>query len=75
MKVMALFDEGGKVHALFHPSSAPDAPALQFRAASGQRVETLDIPPELQSLSPAQLHAAVVVDLSSGTPMLARRAK
>lgn len=73
MKVMALFDERGKIHALFHPSSEPNAPTLSFRPVAGQRVEMLEIPVELQGLAPAQLHAAVFVDLSSGKPTLAKR--
>jgi hypothetical protein len=73
MKVTALFDETGKVHALFIPSDKPDAPQLQFRPAEGQRVEVLELSKELVALTPTQLHAAVYVDLSSGAPRLARR--
>ena len=73
MKVMALFDETGKVHALFHPSGKPDAPVLQFVPAPGQRVENLEVPVELQDLKPHQLHAVVYVDHSSGSPVLVKR--
>jgi hypothetical protein len=73
MKVLALFDETGKVHALFHPSDKPDAPMLQFAPAQGQRVETLEVPAELLSLRPEQIHVAVYVDLSSGKPVLVKR--
>jgi hypothetical protein len=73
MKVITLFDEAGKVHALFHPSGKPDAPQLQFVPAPGQRVETLEVPIELQSLKPEQIHVAVFVDLGSGAPVLAKR--
>ncbi len=73
MKVIALFDETGKVHALFHPSGKPDAPVLQFAPARGQRVEIIEVPVELQDLKPHQLHAAVYVDHSSGRPVLAKR--
>jgi hypothetical protein len=31
MKIVALFDKSGNIHALFHPSSEPDAPKLYFR--------------------------------------------
>jgi hypothetical protein len=73
MKVIALFDETGKVHALFHPSDKPDAPILQFVPAQGQRVETLEVPAELLSLKPEQIHVAVYVDLSSAKPVLVKR--
>jgi hypothetical protein len=73
MKVLALFDETGKVHALFHPSDKPDSPVLQFAPAHGQRVETLELPSELLSLKPEQIHLAVYVDLSSGKPLLTKR--
>ncbi len=73
MKVVALFEANGKLHALFHPSTHPDAPRLNFRCAKGQRTELLEVPVELESLTPSQLHAAIYVDLSSGAPVLARR--
>lgn len=73
MKVLALFDETGKVHALFHPSDKPDAPILQFVPAQGQRVETLDVSAELLTLKPEQIHVAVYLDLSSGKPVLVKR--
>ncbi len=73
MKVIALFDETGKVHALFHPSDKPDAPVLQFVPAKGQRVESLEVPAELLGLKPEQIHVAVYVDLSSGKPVLVKR--
>ena len=73
MKVTALFDETGKVHALFHPSGKPDAPVLHFVPAHGQRVATLDIPVELEHLKPHQLHAAVRVEHRSGKPELVKR--
>ncbi|HEY4931251.1 MAG TPA: hypothetical protein VII23_06740 [Terriglobales bacterium] len=73
MKVITLFDETGKVYALFHPSSKPDAPELQFAPANGQRVETLEVPVELEHLKPHQLHAAVCVEHRSGKPALVKR--
>jgi hypothetical protein len=73
MKVLALFDETGKVHALFYPSDKPDAPELRFAAGQGQRVEALEVPAELLSLKPEQIHLAVYVDLSSGKPVLVKR--
>ena len=73
MKVVALFDEAGKVHALFHPSGKPDAPVLKIVPEHGQRVETLEIPFELEKLKPEELHKAVHVDHSSGKPVLVKR--
>ena len=73
MKVLALFDETGKIHALYHPSDKPDAPVLQIVPAQGQRVETLEVPAELLTLKLEQIHVAVYVDLSSGKPVLVKR--
>ena len=70
MKIMALFDESGKIQALFHPSQDPGAPRINFRTAAGHRAETLDVPAEFQHLKPAQLHAAVKVELHKGAPHL-----
>ena len=74
MKVTALFEENGKIIALFHQSAEPDAPKLSFAPAEG-RSGVLEVPPELRHLKPAQLHKAVHVDLSSGTPRLIARSK
>jgi hypothetical protein len=73
MKVLALFDESGKVHALFHASTKPDAPQFRFQPAKGHRSETLEVPAGLSSLAPAKLHAAVKVDLSGAAPRLIAR--
>ena len=70
MKVLALFDESGKIHALFHPSKERDAPQFRFDPASGHRAETLEVPAELHHLKPGQLHAATRVELAGGTPRL-----
>jgi|307.fasta_scaffold1524058_1 hypothetical protein len=75
MKIVALFDKSGNIHALFHPSSEPDAPKLYFRPRKGQRAETLEVPSELRHLKPGQLHAAVKVDLRGGVPHLVARTK
>jgi hypothetical protein len=73
MKVLALFDDTGEVHAVFHPSDRPGTPVLQFVPAQGQRVETLEVPAELLSLKPEQILVAVYVDISSGKPVLVKR--
>jgi hypothetical protein len=75
MKVTALFEENGKIIALFHQSAEPDAPKLSFAPAEGRRSGVLEVPPELRHLKPAQLHKAVHVDLSSGTPKLIARSE
>jgi hypothetical protein len=75
MKVAALFEENGKIIALFHQSAEPDAPKLHFTPTEGQRSELLEVPPELRHLKPAQLHKAVHVDLSSSTPKLIARSE
>jgi hypothetical protein len=70
MKVLTLFDEKGKIHALFHPSKHRDAPQFRFHPATGHRAEVLDVPAELQHLKPAQLHSSVRVDLDKRGPRL-----
>jgi hypothetical protein len=71
MKVLALFDKGGKIHALFHPSTDAGAPQLSFHPERGRRAEMLDVPAEFHRLTPAQLHSALRVDLAGGKPRLA----
>ena len=75
MKVLALFDKGGKIHALFHPSAEANAPQLRFHPERGRRAEMLDVPAEFHHLQPAQLHAALRVDLAGGKPRLAAQKK
>ena len=73
MKVLALFDKGGKIHALFHPSTEANAPQLRFHPERGRRAEMLDVPLEFHHLEPGQLHAALRVDLAGAKPRLAAR--
>jgi hypothetical protein len=75
MKVLALFDKSGKIHALFHPSKEADAPRLSFHPERGRRAEMLDVPTEFHHLKPGQLHAALRVDLAGGKPRLAPHKK
>lgn len=71
MKVLALFDKSGKIHALFHPSTEADAPQLSFHPERGRRAEMLDVPAEFHHLKPGQLHAALRVELAGGRARLA----
>jgi hypothetical protein len=75
MKVLALFDKSGKIHALFHPSTEADAPQLSFHPERGRRAEMLDVPAEFHHLKAGQLHAALRVDLVGGKPRLAAQKK
>jgi hypothetical protein len=75
MKVLALFDKRGKIHALFHPSTEADAPQLRFHPQAGRRAEMLDVPAEFHHLNPGQLHAALRVDVAGRTPRLAAQKK
>jgi hypothetical protein len=75
MKVLALFDRRGKIHALFHPSTEADAPQLRFHPGNGRRAEMLDVPAEFQRLDPRHLHAALRVELAGGTARLAAQKK
>ena len=71
MKVLALFDKRGKIHALFHPSTEADAPQLRFHPQGGHRAEMLEVPAEFHQLNPGQLHAALRVELAGGRAQLA----
>ena len=73
MHVQGLFDVKGTVHALFHPSRETDAPRLEFHPARGQRVALLQVPADLVSLEPRQLHLAVSVKLHKDGPRLISR--
>jgi hypothetical protein len=75
MKVLALFDKRGRIHALFHPSTEADAPQLRFHPEASRRAEMLDVPAEFRHLNPGQLHAALRVDLAGGRPRLAAQKK
>ena len=75
MKVLALFDKSGKIHALFHPSTEADAPQLRFHPQAGRRAEMLDVPAEFHHLNPGQLHAALRVELVGRTARLAAQKK
>jgi len=75
MKVLALFDQSGKIHALFHPSTEADAPQLRFHPERGRRAEMLDVPAEFHHLNPGQLHAALRVELAGGKARLAGQKK
>src|ERR1043165_2596897 len=55
MKVLAVFDKSGKIHALFHPSTEADAPQLRFHPERGRRAEMLDVPAEFHHLNSGQL--------------------
>jgi hypothetical protein len=70
MHVHVLFDAKGKVLALFHPAGETDAPRLEFHPARGQRVGLLQVPADLVSLEPRQLHLAVSVKLHKDGPRL-----
>ena len=70
MRVQVLFDAKGKVLALFHPAGETDAPRLEFHPARGQRVALLQVPADLVSLEPRQLHLAVSVKLRKDGPRL-----
>jgi hypothetical protein len=75
MKVLALFDKSGKIHALFHPSTEADAPQLSFHPGQGRRAQMLDVPAEFHHLKPGQLHAALRVDFAGGKARLAAQKK
>ena len=75
MKLLALFDKTGKIHALFQPSTEGDAPQLSFHPQAGRRAAMLDVPAELHHLNPGQLHAALRVELRGGTPRLAAQTR
>lgn len=75
MHVLALFDGKGKVLALFHESREGDVPRLEFHPARGQKAARLEVPAELERLTPRELHAAVTVKLHKDGPRLVKASK
>ena len=73
MHVQVLFDVRGKVHALFHAAGETNAPRLEFRPARGQRTALLEVPAELERLTPRELHGAVAVKVQKEGPRLMKR--
>jgi hypothetical protein len=80
MKAQVLFDETGVIHAIMHPSSddksdKQNRPIATLKPNDKQRSATLEIPREIEHLKPRELHDAVRVEFSGGTPRLVARAK
>jgi hypothetical protein len=83
MKVQVLFDETGSVNAVLYPASQTGSskgsskaqPVAVLKPANRQRVETLELPAELEQLSPAELHSSIRVDLRGGIPRLIAKDK
>jgi hypothetical protein len=82
MKVQVLFDEKGKIDAILHPpvetkskESKGSRPVAVLRPRDKQRLATLDVPAELQSCSPRELHDSLRVELSGGAPRLVSKTK
>ena len=73
MKILALFDKGGKIQAILHPPTKRNAPVIRFQPQVGQRAAELEGPAELEKLKPKELHESVRVDMSSGSPRLVTR--
>jgi hypothetical protein len=80
MKVQVLFDETGCVNAVLYPSSQTrsstgSSPTAVLKPGDKERVETLELPAELDQLSPAERHSSIRVDLRGGTPRLIAKDK
>jgi len=82
MKAQVLFDKKGKVIGVLHLLSefslqqGPNRqPMFVLIPGPGQQQATLRIPPELESLSPVELHASVKVEMSGESPRLVAREK
>jgi hypothetical protein len=69
MKADILYDPAdGRVISILHhpPAGSPSpGPATFLRPGDGQRVATLEIPPEFEKLSRARLHHAIRVDVDA----------
>ena len=84
MKVQVLFDETGKIDAMLHPppvetkttkGSKEPRPVAALRPKGKQRLATLDVPTELRSRTPREIHDSLRVELSGGSPRLVAKAK
>jgi len=80
MKAQVVFDKTGKVIGMYHlinKSTSKNEPVVSLKPQAGEHVATLDIPAELQHLSPGAIHAAVYVELRGGSeqPRLVSKAK
>jgi hypothetical protein len=67
VKADILYDaaDGRVISILHHPPAEGQTrgPVAFLRANDGQRVETLDIPPEFEHLDRARLHHAIRIDV------------
>ena len=67
MKILTLFDDNGKVLALFYPAARVErhenGPVVAFRPESGQHAAELEVPTQLEKMEPAELHGAIRVDM------------
>lgn len=83
MKVQVVFDETGKIHAMLRPlnqvrsskENSENSPVAVLRPNHGQRLETLDIPADLQHLKPVELHNSIRVEVGKGSPRLVAKTK
>ena len=73
MEVQVLYSTKGEVHAVFRPSREANSPRLEFHPTRGQRAAVLQVPVELEALSPHQLHAVVSVKVTKDGPSLVAR--
>lgn len=71
MRVLTLFDESGKVLAMFHPSpklkEQENVPVVAFRPGQGQYAKELEVPQHLEKIKPKDLHQAVRVEIQGET--------
>jgi hypothetical protein len=67
MKILTLFDDDGRVLALFYPSAVAErhenGPVVAFRPEAGQHAAELEVPTHLEKMQPGEIHGAVRVDM------------
>jgi hypothetical protein len=67
MKILTLFDDDGRVLALFYPplraAGHENGPVVAFCPEAGQHAAELEVPTHLEKAEPGELYGAVRVDM------------
>jgi hypothetical protein len=67
MKILTLFDDDGKVLALFYPALRTEGhengPVVAFSPEIGQHAAELEVPTDLKNVELRDLHGALRVDM------------
>jgi len=70
MKLLVVYDDKGKIHALFKTVSNDGKPHLRVRPLAQQHVDELDVPQALEHLKLSAMHAKLRIDRTGSRPRL-----